>query len=50
MKTFDYCRYRPGIVQVFGLSNGYWQRAQVAHDTEVDERQMVDILSKIGSR
>jgi len=27
------CRY-------FGLSNGYWLRAQVAHDVEVAEREL----------
>ncbi len=31
----------------FGLSNGYWLRAQVAHDTEVAERKMGALLKKI---
>jgi len=35
------------LCKFFGLSNGYWLRAQVAHDTEVAERQMGDLLSKI---
>ena len=35
------------LCKFFGLSNGYWLRAQVAHDTEVAERQMGDSLSKI---
>ena len=35
------------LCKFFGLSNGYWLRAQVAHDTEVAERQMGDLLRKI---
>jgi addiction module HigA family antidote len=35
------CRY-------LGLSNGYWLRAQVAHDTEVAERKMKRLLSRIA--
>ncbi len=35
------------LCKFFGLSNGYWLRAQVAHDTEVAEHQMGDLLSKI---
>jgi len=34
------CRY-------FGLSNGYWLRAQAAHDTEVAERVLARTLAKI---
>lgn len=34
------CRY-------LGLSNGYWLRAQAAHDTEVAERALGSILIKI---
>jgi len=34
------CRY-------FGLSNGYWLRAQAAHDTEVAERLLARTLAKI---
>jgi len=37
------------LCKFFGLSNGYWLRAQVGHDTEVAERQMGDSLSKIRS-
>ena len=28
------------LCRFFGLSNGYWLRAQAAHDTEVAERDM----------
>ena len=35
------------LCRFFGLSNGYWLRAQVAHDTEVTERTMGPILEKI---
>ncbi len=31
----------------FGLSNGYWLRAQAAHDTEVAERKLGPSLKKI---
>ena len=31
----------------FGLSNGYWLRAQAAHDTEVAERTLAAKLAKI---
>ncbi len=34
------CRY-------FGLSNGYWLRAQAIHDTEVAERTLGAKLAKI---
>jgi len=34
------CRY-------FGMSNGYWLRAQAAHDTEVAERKLASVLKKI---
>lgn len=34
------CRY-------FGLSNGYWLRAQAAHDTEVAARTLAKTLAKI---
>jgi addiction module HigA family antidote len=30
-----------------GLSNGYWLRAQAAHDTEVAERKMDPVLEAI---
>ena len=35
-----FCRF-------FGLSNGYWLRAQAAFDTEVAERTMGPLLQKI---
>lgn len=35
------------LCRFFGLSNGYWLRAQVAHDTEVAERAMASKLAKI---
>ena len=35
------------LCKFFGLSNGYWLRAQVAHDTEVAERKMGRVLTKI---
>ncbi len=34
------CRY-------FGLSNGYWLRAQAAHDTEVAQEALAGALAKI---
>jgi addiction module HigA family antidote len=35
------------LCRFFGLSNGYWLRAQVAHDTEVAEHEMAPELKKI---
>ncbi len=35
------------LCRFFGLSSGYWLRAQVAHDTEVAERTLARALSKI---
>jgi addiction module HigA family antidote len=35
------------LCKFFGLSNGYWLRAQAAHDTEVAERKMGRVLTKI---
>jgi len=35
------------LCRFFGLSNGYWLRAQVAHDTEVAERKLGPVLAKI---
>lgn len=35
------------LCRFFGLSNGYWLRAQAAHDTEVAERKMGPQLAKI---
>jgi antitoxin HigA-1 len=31
----------------FGLSSGYWLRAQVAHDTEIAERELGAVLKRI---
>ena len=35
------------LCRFFGLSNGYWLRAQVAHDTEVAERTLGAQLRRI---
>jgi len=35
------------LCRFFGLSNGYWLRAQLAHDTEVAERKLGRVLRKI---
>jgi len=35
------------LCRFLGLSNGYWLRAQVAHDTEVAARKLSKILQKI---
>jgi len=35
------------LCRFFGLSNGYWLRAQVAYDTEVAEEALADALEKI---
>jgi len=35
------------LCRFFGLSNGYWLRAQVAHDTEVAEEALADSLRRI---
>jgi len=35
------------LCRFFGLSSGYWLRAQVAHDTEVAERELGPVLRKI---
>jgi addiction module HigA family antidote len=35
------------LCRFFGLSNGYWLRAQAAHDTEVAERALGPALRKI---
>src|SRR3970040_614281 len=35
------------LCRFFGLSNGYWVRAQAAYDTEVAERKMGSKLAKI---
>jgi plasmid maintenance system antidote protein VapI len=35
------------LCRFFGLSNGYWLRAQAAHDTEVAEEALADTLREI---
>ena len=35
------------LCRFFGLSSGYWLRAQAAHDTEVAERALAAELKKI---
>lgn len=35
------------LCRFFGLSNGYWLRAQAAHDTEVAEKSLANTLAKI---
>jgi antitoxin HigA-1 len=35
------------LCRFFGLSHGYWLRAQAAHDTEVAERDIGPLLKKI---
>lgn len=35
------------LCKFFGLSNGYWLRAQAAHDTEVAEAALAKTLAKI---
>ena len=35
------------LCRFFGLSDGYWLRAQAAHDTEVAARAMASELKKI---
>jgi len=35
------------LCRFFGLSNGYWLRAQAAHDTEVAERRLRPVLRQI---
>ena len=34
------------LSRFFGLSNGYWLRAQAAHDTEVAERTLNSVTHK----
>ena len=35
------------LCRFFGLSKGYWLRAQVAYDTEVAEGNLIETLKKI---
>lgn len=35
------------LARFFGLSDGYWLRAQAAYDTEIAKDRMQDVLSRI---
>ena len=35
------------LCRFFGLSNGYWLRAQVAYDAEIAEEELADELQNI---
>src|SRR5215217_2365617 len=35
------------LCRFFGLSNGYWLRAQAAYDTEVTQEALADALDRI---
>ena len=35
------------LCRFFGLTDGYWLRAQAAHDTEIAARELAPILEKI---
>ena len=35
------------LCRFFGLSNGYWLRAQAAHDTEVAAKTLAPVLRRI---
>ena len=35
------------LCRFFGLSNGYWLRAQAAHDTEVAQEALAEVLDRI---
>jgi addiction module HigA family antidote len=35
------------LCRFFGLSNGYWLRAQAAYDTEVAERTLNNVIMRI---
>lgn len=35
------------LSRFFGLSDGYWLRAQVVHDTEIAKDALADVLAKI---
>ncbi len=35
------------LCRFFGLSNGYWLRAQAAYDTEVAQEKLAGVLQKI---
>lgn len=36
------------LCRFFGLSKGYWLRAQAADDTEIAQERLADILEKIN--
>lgn len=35
------------LCRFFGLSKGYWLRAQIEYDTEIAEQEMADVLAQI---
>ncbi|MBV6274206.1 HigA family addiction module antidote protein [Alcaligenaceae bacterium CGII-47] len=35
------------LCRFFGLSDGYWLRAQIVHDTEVTKDTLADVLANI---
>ena len=35
------------LYRFFGLSKGYWLRAQIEYDTEIAEQEMADVLAQI---
>lgn len=35
------------LCRFFGLSNGYWLRAQIAYEIEVAQRELAPVLKKI---
>jgi len=35
------------LCKFFGLTNGYWLRAQAAHDTEVAAEELAEVLKQI---
>ncbi|HSR69831.1 MAG TPA: HigA family addiction module antitoxin [Acidobacteriota bacterium] len=35
------------LCRFFGLSEGYWLRAQIAHDTEIAKAELGDVLAQI---
>ena len=37
------------LCRFFGLSNGYWLRAQAAHETEIAQVKLAKVLDKITS-
>ena len=37
----------PMLCRFFGLSNGYWLRAQAAYDTEVAAKALAPVLRRI---